>query len=143
MKTRTPTFGRDIGVTYFATSALRDMFLAEAGLTFEGSLLLNALTGSSGSAARHELVDVLVAGIKITFEAASKAVELLLDHALGHRTRRHRRGDTTRNASGGPSPVPSPLKASRAGSFQRPHHHGSPPGCEKGTSGHACCASLA
>ena len=77
-----PTFGRDIGVTYFATSALREMLLAKVGLTFEDSLLLTALAGSGRSAARDELIGVLVGGIKITTDAATTAVDLLLDRAL-------------------------------------------------------------
>jgi hypothetical protein len=78
----TPTFGRDIGVTYFATSALRDMLLADVGLTFEDSLLLTALAPNGGCASRDQLVSLLVGGIKTTPEAAATALDLLLDRAL-------------------------------------------------------------
>ena len=74
--------GRDIGVTYFAISGLRDVLLAEVNLTFADSLLLNALAGSGGSATRDELATVLVNELKIAAETASARVDELVARDL-------------------------------------------------------------
>jgi DNA-binding MarR family transcriptional regulator len=82
-----PIFGgRDIGVTYFAISGLRDLLLADVGMTFPDSLLLAALAGRDGSATRGELADVLMSGLKISADAASAHVDELIAHDLASET---------------------------------------------------------
>jgi hypothetical protein len=74
--------GRDIGVAYFATAALREQLLADIGITFADSLLLTALARTDGSAARARLVDELVSGLKITAGTAASDVDELIAHGL-------------------------------------------------------------
>lgn len=74
--------GRDIGITYAAIAALREQLLAGVGITFEDSILLNTIDDNGGSATRHELVAVLVSGLKISEEQATHAVTALISREL-------------------------------------------------------------
>lgn len=73
-----PLGGRDIGITYFAISGLRDTLLADVGMTFEDSLLLTALVGSDGSVTRDDLVTVLVSGLRVAAPVAVTHVDHLI-----------------------------------------------------------------
>ena len=117
-----PTFGgRDIGVTYFAISGLRDRLLADVGLTFEDSLLLNGLAGRGGSATRDELATVLVDGLKIDPDVAAAHVDGLVAPRWrptpGAASRRPR--SASRRTTGSPNASPRTLRSSTGASPTR------------------------
>jgi hypothetical protein len=85
--TTTPVLtGRDIGITYQAIAAIRDRLLADVGMTFEDSIQLNVLADAPAStAASNELVAVLAAGLKLSDDAASAAIDALVSRGLATR----------------------------------------------------------
>ena len=85
--TTTPVLtGRDIGITYQAIAAIRDRLLADVGMTFEDSIQLNVLADApAATAPSSQIVAVLVAGLKLSDEAASAAIDALVSR--GHATR--------------------------------------------------------
>ena len=85
--TTTPVLtGRDIGITYQAIAAIRDRLLADVGMTFEDSIQLNVLADAPAStAASSELLAVLTAGLKLSDDAASAAIDALVSRGLATR----------------------------------------------------------
>jgi len=72
--------GRDIALAHYATRATLGILLTELGITFEQSILLNALDDLAVS--RESLVRRLVDGLKIGADEATGAVDSLIDDGL-------------------------------------------------------------
>ena len=85
--TTTPVLtGRDIVITYQAIAAIRDRLLADLGMTFEDSIQLNLLADApEATVPASELVAVLAAGLKLSDDAASAAIDALVDRGLATR----------------------------------------------------------
>jgi DNA-binding MarR family transcriptional regulator len=74
--------GQDIGQAHYATRAVLDRVLSDAGLGFNQWVALNLL-GSNGSPMKTgDLRARLVQGLKITMDAASEATAAVLDRGL-------------------------------------------------------------
>jgi hypothetical protein len=85
--TTTPVLtGRDIGITYQAIAAIRDRLLSRVGMTFEDSIQINVLADTpAATATSGELVAVLAAGLKLSDDAASAAIDALVNRGLATR----------------------------------------------------------
>ena len=85
--TTTPVLtGRDIGITYQAIAAIRDRLLGGVGMTFEDSIQINVLADApAATATSGDLVAVLAAGLKLSDDAASAAIDALVDRRLATR----------------------------------------------------------
>jgi DNA-binding MarR family transcriptional regulator len=85
--TTTPTLtGQDIGQAHYATRAVLEQVLAQAGLGFAASVALN-MVGRKGSAVdENDLRTRVVHGLKVDESTADSALADLLDQGLVTRT---------------------------------------------------------
>jgi hypothetical protein len=81
--TETPILtGQDIGQAHFATRAVLERLLAQAGLDFGASVTLNAAEGNDSPLRRADLIARVVHGLKIEEPAAGAVLTALLDQGL-------------------------------------------------------------
>jgi len=81
MTTTTPILsGRDIALAHHATRATLQLVLTDLGITFQQSILTNALDDDAVD--REQLVRRLVDGLKIGADEATAIVDSLIDEGL-------------------------------------------------------------
>lgn len=73
--------GRDIALAHHATRATLELLLADLGVTFRQSILLNALDDGA-AVSREQLVRRLVDGLKISTDEANGDVDSLIDASV-------------------------------------------------------------